>query len=68
MKIDVINVNMTTIDEAGSNRITRRDINFFKEIDECFWYSLSSEDMMTYPLMTKKTSTPMKPPLKIRSV
>jgi hypothetical protein len=34
MKIDAINVKITTIDEAGSNRFMRRDMKFFNEIDE----------------------------------
>jgi hypothetical protein len=46
-KIDAINVNMTTIVEAGSKRFIRREMKFFRDIDSFPWYSLSNEVMIT---------------------
>ena len=66
MKSEPINVNMTTAEDAGSNRRTLRAIKFRIEMVEVFAYSARSDFIMTYPLITKNTSTPMKPPWKIK--
>jgi hypothetical protein len=66
IKSEAISVNTTTAEDAGSNRRTLRVIKFRTEMVEVLLYSARSDFIMTYPLITKNTSTPMKPPSKIR--
>ena len=57
-----INVNTTTAEEAGSNLRTLRAIKFRTEMVEVLLYSDKRDFIMTYPLITKNMSTPIKPP------
>jgi hypothetical protein len=62
IKSEAISVNTTTAEDAGSNRRTLRAIKFRTEIVEVLLYSVNRDFIMTYPLITKNTSTPIKPP------
>ena len=62
MKNRRINVATTTRKKAGSSRRARRAKNAGKLIEPLSLNSLSSKVVIKKPEMTKKTSTPIKPP------
>ncbi len=59
---DTTEMDTSTSTAAGSRRLIRRPTNRTHEIDPLRSSSATSRPVMRKPEMTKKTSTPMKPP------